>query len=47
MPYEIKKQGGKHCVVKKSTGKTVPGGCHKSQPDAAAHLYALHKNVKN
>lgn len=42
MPWKIEKQNGKHCVVKESTGKVVPGGCHSSRADAIKHQRALY-----
>jgi hypothetical protein len=44
MPYTIRKQGNRHCVVK-SNGNSVPGGCHPTMKEAQAHLGALEANV--
>jgi len=44
MPYTIRKQGNRYCVVK-STGSSVPGGCHPTMKKAQAHLGALESNV--
>lgn len=41
MPYARR---GK-CVVKKSDGSVVPGGCHKTEAEARAHLAALEIHV--
>jgi len=41
MPYELKG----NCVVKQTTGETVPGGCHDTHAEALDHLQALEANV--
>lgn len=43
MPYELKG----NCVVKKASGKAVPGGCHKTHAQALAHLRALEIHVED
>lgn len=43
MPWEIKKQGERYCVVKKGSGETVK--CHPMRADAVKHLRALYANV--
>jgi len=45
MPWEIRKQGSKFCVVKQDSGKVVT--CHDSEKKAKAHLRALYANVKD
>lgn len=32
-------------VIKDSTGKVVPGGCHTSKDDAVKHMKALYANT--
>lgn len=44
MPWRIEKQGDKHCVVKKDTGKVVK--CHSSPEKAKAHMRALYASEK-
>lgn len=45
MPYRLAQHGSRHCVVLKSTGKAVPGGCHDTRAEALRHLAALQVNV--
>ena len=45
MPWEIMKQGDKHCVVKKGGGKVVK--CHMTEKDAQDHMAALYANVED
>lgn len=40
-PYKVVKRGSSYCVVKTSTGKTVPGGCHSTKAKAMRHWRAL------
>src|SRR3990167_448917 len=42
MPYSIKMDSGKHCVVKKADGKKM--GCHDSHDKAVKQMQALHAN---
>lgn len=44
MPWELRQRDDKWCVVKATTDETVPGGCHDSRDDAAAHMRALYAN---
>lgn len=44
MPYLIKKQGDKYCVVKKDGGKTI--ACHKTKADAKKQIAAIYANEK-
>jgi len=44
MPWDIKTRGGKHVVVKRSTGKVV--GTHSTYVDALRQLRAIHANYK-
>ena len=46
MPYTMRKQGNRYCVVKKG-GNTVPGGCHPTQEEAQDHMRALYANVND
>lgn len=47
-PYKLIKRGDKYLVIKADTGEIVPGGDHgKDKKKAAAHLAALHTNVKD
>jgi hypothetical protein len=43
MPYSIKREGGKYCVVKKTTGAKV--ACHPTQAEAMKHMRALLSKV--
>lgn len=43
MPYEIKKENDKFCVVKKDDGSVIK--CHDTMADAEAHMKALYANV--
>lgn len=45
MPYRLRSQGAKTCVVNSATGNVVPGGCHPSRVKAMAHMRALYANV--
>jgi phage-related protein (TIGR01555 family) len=40
--YEIEHQGSAYVVVKKATGKAVPGGSHPTKAKAEAHMAALY-----
>lgn len=41
-PYKVVRRGGDWCVVKRDTGKLVPGGNHKQDKDEAMrHFRAL------
>src|ERR1700745_666925 len=42
MPWSIKKQSNKFCVVKEGETSPVPGGCHSDRKSAVAHLQALY-----
>ena len=44
MPYKLKSQGGKFCVVNAETGKTV--NCHADKPKAMRQLRAISTNEK-
>jgi len=44
MPYKIRKQGNRYCVVKES-GSSIPGGCHATENEAKEHMSALYANV--
>lgn len=44
MPYHVVKRGDKHCVEKKSNGKSM--GCHPSQAEAEKQMAAIHANEK-
>lgn len=44
MPWEIKKIGGKYCVVKAGTNQPVKGGCHKTREGAERHKFAIEIN---
>lgn len=43
MPYEIRMQGGKHCVYNKDTGESK--GCSDSHDMAVKHMRALYANA--
>lgn len=43
--YDIRRAGAKWEVFNADTGKSVPGGKHKSRADAVAHMRALYANV--
>lgn len=45
MPYEIRMQGGKHCVFNKDTGDNK--GCSDSHAKAVAHMRALYAAEKS
>lgn len=45
MPYKLRSQAGKTCVINSATGNVVPGGCHPSRVKAMAHMRALYANV--
>ena len=44
MPWEIKKQNDKYCVVKSDTDEVEK--CHGLRADATKHMAALYANVK-
>ena len=44
MPYKVKAQGGKFCVVNADTGKTM--NCHDDKPKALRQLRAITANEK-
>lgn len=44
MPWNIKKQGGNFCVVKKGETAPIAGGCHPTRAKATDHLQALYAN---
>lgn len=41
MPYRIVRDGDKFCLEKKSTGKRVPGSCHKDRAKTKAMMQAI------
>lgn len=45
MPYRLRDQGTQTCVIKATSGKAVPGGCHPTRKKATAHMQALNINV--
>ncbi len=42
MPWSVKKQNKKFCVVKEGEDSPIKGGCHASKSEAAAHVRALY-----
>lgn len=44
MPYVIEERSGKYCVIKVSTGKPIPGGCHSTARQAGAHKTAIERS---
>lgn len=44
MPWEIKRRGSQHCVVKKGESTPVRGGCHATRAEAIKHQRALYAN---
>ena len=42
MPWDIKKRGSQHCVVKQGESTPVPGGCHATRAEAIKHQRALY-----
>lgn len=41
MPYSIAKRNERYCLVKKSTGKMLNGGCHATREQAMAQMAAI------
>lgn len=46
MPWSVEKRGKQFCVVKTTTRKVVPGGCHPTMTKASAHAMAIRINYK-
>lgn len=44
MPYKIEPRGERFCVVKATTGETMPGGCHPTRAEATRHMRAIQMN---
>lgn len=44
MPYDIRKRGNKHCVIKRDDGKVM--GCHDSRAKAERQRRAIHAGEK-
>ncbi len=42
MPWSVKKDNDKYCVVKEGDTSPLKGGCHDSKSEAAAHVRALY-----
>ncbi len=42
MPWDIRKRGSQHCVVKQGESTPVPGGCHATRAEAIRHQRALY-----
>ncbi len=42
MPWEVKKQSGKFCVVKKGESSPIAGGCHPTRAEANKQIAALY-----